>query len=710
MPPINSGITEFTQALFGATNTMTNIFDQQMKEKARSDLLNMQANLDIEANRFMLELQNSNDYENWNQRYDEFIKKQGDILQKNSRNQYTATAAKEMLQNYEVNMRKKVETQVFNMGNQDIVRKNNDTEKLIMGNKGITGQDKMNQLSNIANREVLNGLINGDQYEAKLKNYGTNLYLDYYGNMGADLIKVAIQNGKSFDWIENQINGDEFNIELKAVAHGRNTIDDYDSGNAQFTDITHTLDKRAIKSEALKSIKQSYNATVKTMQDQNRTELSEMNTRIEALNTYSERLYAYKAALNKLNNDYQGLALDASVRDHYTNLWKDKIKEIGDTGPNGTGSGSGANSSFDTFFKNQFINYSEMANKGDIESYYDAINVYTEMMKKNFINNNYKENKGLSKEEREELWETDYANRVSGEILQSAAIDKLMKQNFPGLYTKYINIGKDIAANPGMYPKGTQDYVEQFTLDLFMSVNGTANAAELEAEVDKQLNLCAYGKFEKLLKTNNVSKQLGTLEENDVVFTNQYGVEKWAPGTKEKVDSVSKNISQDIYNKFGKNVVLDHYENTLDDKKPIPIFVEADENGNPKKNGAKYKVETIRDKKDDVQGYRVYNPVTGEELKPQARKGGTTWNDWDAQNENEAANKENKAASKLREKEVKQLDKKAQAELEKKVNDTLKQKKLPEDIQAYIKENNINWSELFPAQKKELLKNYYLNN
>lgn len=613
MPPINSGITEFTQALFGATNTMTNIFDQQMKEKARSDLLNMQANLDIEANRFMLELQNSNDYENWNQRYDEFIKKQGDILQKNSRNQYTATAAKEMLQNYEVNMRKKVETQVFNMGNQDIVRKNNDTEKLIMGNKGITGQDKMNQLSNIANREVLNGLINGDQYEAKLKNYGTNLYLDYYGNMGADLIKVAIQNGKSFDWIENQINGDEFNIELKAVAHGRNTIDDYDSGNAQFTDITHTLDKSAIKSEALKSIKQSYNATVKTMQDQNRTELSEMNTRIEALNTYSERLYAYKAALNKLNNDYQGLALDASVRDHYTSLWKDKIKEIGDTGPSGTGSGSGANSSFDSFAKDRFTGYVLESNKGNFASMNEAFGTYMLDMERDFMSNSYKENKGMTQAQKKDYWNKTLKNKLMGDILLDDNLLKMVHSNCSGAYDEYLALATKLK-NPKtaeLYADGTSDYIKGLLIDLFMASNGTTDKKEIEQKIKNQIALCEVGRLEKALK-GNAEAQLTALENNDIVYTNQYGNVQWLPGGEAKAKDAAETIRKEVQNKTGLKLNFSQWEQTPDDVNPIPIYTDE--------NGRKYKAVTTRNEKGKTTGMQLIDLQTDKAIEGNSMK------------------------------------------------------------------------------------------
>ncbi len=688
MPPIRSGFTDFTQALYSTTNNVINILDQQMKEKARSDLLNMQANLDIESNRFMLELQNSNDYENWNQRYDEFIKKQGDILQKNSRNQYTATAAKEMLQNYEVNMRKKVETQVFNMGNQDILRKNNDTEKLIMGNKGITGQDKMNQLSNIANREVLRGLINGDQYEAKLKNYGTNLYLDYYGNMGADLIKVAIQNGKSFDWIENQINGDEFNIELKAVAHGRNTIDDYDSGNAQFTDITHTLDKSAIKSEALKSIKQSYNATVKTMQDQNRTELSEMNTRIEALNTYSERLYAYKAALNKLNNDYQGLALDASVRDHYTSLWKDKIKEIGDTGPSGT---SGKPMALDAFYRdNDFTSYMQRTNEGEFNSTYDALDFYFDDMKEKYMYGNFKETIGMTDREKEYYWEQEARPRLQATILNSRELQNNMQTNFAGLYDKYKQFTKDFNANPKDYSQGSLDYVNGLINDLVLSSNGKTDKAALETQVAKTLDLLKLGKFDKALK-GNLEKQLTFAEDNpDIVYTDSSNNEQWLPGAKEKMTSFAENLGKEMSAKTGKDLVFSHFEKIPNETNPIPIYKEK---GDKSRNAKTYKAITVRDEKGKTKDISLIDAKTGEVIQNAPRKDGTTLDDYDALHEAKAAANDLKQQSKDQEKKVKDEALAKEQDLEKRAKQLIKSGDLPKDIKEKIKGMN-------PAEKR----------
>lgn len=613
MPPIRSGFTDFTQALYGTTNNVINILDQQMKEKARSDLLNMQANLDIESNRFMLELQNSNNYENWNQKFDEFIKKQGDIMQKNSHNQYTATAAKEMLQGYSVNMRKKVETQVFNMGQQDILRKNNDTANLIMQNDGLSGQEKMERLSKLIDPEVLTGKIDGNQYDAKIASYATDIYKKHYNNNGVDLIHYAIQNGLSFEWVENQINADDFSIGLKAVDYSRNSIDDYNEGNAQFTDVSHKIDRSSIKSNVLSGLKQVYNATVKTQQQFNHNKLSELNTQIEAISSPLQRMTNYEAALDMLNNDYKGLVISPEVRDNYTNKWNKKIEEIGDTGPSGTGSGSGANSSFDSFAKDRFTGYVLESNKGNFASMNEAFGTYMLDMERDFMSNSYKENKGMTQAQKKDYWNKTLKNKLMGDILLDDNLLKMVHSNCSGAYDEYLALATKLK-NPKtaeLYADGTSDYIKGLLIDLFMASNGTTDKKEIEQKIKNQIALCEVGRLEKALK-GNAEAQLTALENNDIVYTNQYGNVQWLPGGEAKAKDAAETIRKEVQNKTGLKLNFSQWEQTPDDVNPIPIYTDE--------NGRKYKAVTTRNEKGKTTGMQLIDLQTDKAIEGNSMK------------------------------------------------------------------------------------------
>ena len=56
MPPRQIDFQGLANSLSSFSNALTSDINKQIREKAHSDLLNMQANLDIEANRFMNEL------------------------------------------------------------------------------------------------------------------------------------------------------------------------------------------------------------------------------------------------------------------------------------------------------------------------------------------------------------------------------------------------------------------------------------------------------------------------------------------------------------------------------------------------------------------------------------------------------------------------------------------------------------------------------
>lgn len=593
MPPRQYDIQGLANSLSGLSNAITSDINKQIKEKAHSDLLNMQANLDIEANRFMNELSQSSNYEDWNSKYDEWLKKQSNTLQKESANQYTAKAANEMLMGYSTNMRKNIENKVFDMRNRDILLKNNDTVNLIMQNDGLTGQDKMDQLSNISNREVLNGLITPEQYIAKQQNYATSLYLNHYANLGSQLIPEAIKNGESLQSIKDKINSDDFSISLKAVAHDRTTIEDYDEGTAQYTDITHTLDQKAIKEKAMKSIEQQYKTALTDMQNQSAKELSEYYTGIwQPGNNTQQQLYLCKQGLSLLKNNYGGDRLSEDDRIKYTNMFKSLEKTLtSGSGGNGSGSGSAKLEAFATFIKGlPDAGLSKIAS-GEYENTYEAKAVIQKVIEEQYFNNEWTETDGLTPKQKAEYFENNYSN-FGEKLLECAFLKKRLttEPQFASLNVKYNSIIKDIEKNPQNYSNESAQIIGEFVYDVVASTGKEVTPEQLK-NLDSMINACQVSKLDKMFK-GKLKDQLAAAEDNDLVFTNTSREERFAPGAEEKLKALSSNLAADIKSKTGLEVNFKRFEKVPNDETSIPVFVDA--------AGNEYKARTIRDKKGNV--------------------------------------------------------------------------------------------------------------
>lgn len=649
----------FTNALTGFANALTNDIDKQMKEKAHSDLLNMQANFELEANRFMNKLKAGNDYENWEQDYNKFIKEQGDLMQKNSRNQYTARAASEMLQGYSTNMRKNIENQVFDMRNKDILLKNNDTVNLIMQNDGISGQDKMNQLSNIFNREVIGGQINGELYKAKLQKYGTDLYLNHYANIGTELISETINKGGSLQSILNAIDNDDFSISLQEVAYDHTTIEDYENGNAQYTDITHTIDRNEIKAKAKKSIENQYRAALEDVWNQSANELSEYCVGIwQPENNIQQQLALCDRGMYMLDHKYGGNKLKETKRIEYMNMfkqWKKSLTSGSSKDGSGTGNGTGSNKveSFATFTKGLPDYALKNIANGEYLNSYEAKEVIQKVIKEQYFSNEWTETDGLTDQQKKEFFENNYSN-FGDKLLDCAFIeDRLNKEpRFFSLREKYNAVKADIKKNKGNYTDEASTILGEFVYDLVASTGKEVTPEQLK-NLDSMINACQITKLDKMFKEGLISKKLeerlGAAEENDLVFTNINHEERFAPGAEEKLSALSSDLAADLESKTGIKVKFKGYEKVPNDETSIPIFEDAD--------GNEYKARTIRDKKNKVTGIE-YVDENGNTLDTTSMKRKA--------NEEKSAVKQAKKEAKdaTRKLEDKRLREKTQAEIE----------------------------------------------
>ena len=509
----------------------------------------------------------------------------------------------------------------------------------------------MDQLSNISNREVLNGLITPEQYIAKQQNYGTNLYLNHYADMGAKLILDTINNGGSLQSIMDAIDRDDFSISLQAVAHDRTTIEDYDEGKAQYTDISHTLDTKAIKDKAKKTIENQYNAALKDVWNQSANELSEYCVNIwQPGNSIQKQLELCDQGMYMLDHKYGGNKLHETKRIEYMNMFKQWKKSLtSGSGKDGSGMESSKIESFATFMKGMPDYALDKIASGEFANSYEAKEVIQRVIEEQYFNHEWTETDGLTDQQKKEFYENNYSNYGSKKLLDCEFLDNRLESEpmFKTVYTIFKSTMKDIEKNPNNYSEEAPRILAEFTHDL-VAGSGKEVTPEQVKNLNSMINACQITKLDKMFK-GNLTARLAAAEENDLVFTNINHDERFAPGAEEKLSALHKDLAADIESKTGIKVKFKGYEKVPNDETSIPIFTDAD--------GNEYKPRTVRDKKNKAKDIE-YVDQNGNKLDTNSLK-------QKAKEEKEAVKKANKEAKEATRKfEDKRLREKTQAEID----------------------------------------------
>lgn len=599
MPPVQYDFNGLANALNNFTGTMTGILDRQAKEQARADLLNMQANFELESNRFLNELKASNNYDNWEQKYNDFITKQSDLMQRNSRNQYTAKAAREMLMGYSVNMRKNIENQVFGMRNNDILQKNQDTDNLI--DQLYNGQENIDRHATIADREVLNGLITPENYEYKLQNYAVNALNSHYVEVMQNEIQNAIASGKGEQAVLDAIDNDKFTPILKAVNWSATNIDDYDEGKAQYTDISHSVNIKAVKENAKKIAKQQYQAQLKDMQQKNANDLSQFYTNIwQPGNSATMQLHLCKQGLSMLKNTYTGNKISEDDRIRYTNMFKnmeEALTKDESKGGSGTGGSSAKTESFAAFIKGlPEVALMHIAN-GELLNSYEAKNAIQQVIEDTYFSKEWNETDGLTAAEKKQYFANNYSN-FGNTVLSNEFIKKRLdhEPKFATINARYEEVIKDIGKNHDKYTQDAATYLTEFVYDLVASTGQEVTPEQIKA-LESNINAVTLTKADKLISGFTLETRLSKAEENDVVFTDRNGQEHVAAGAKESLEKLSNDIIAKMRKDKGIELSFKGFEKIPNDATSVPHFVDKD--------GKEYKARTIRNEKGKAIGIEL---------------------------------------------------------------------------------------------------------
>lgn len=601
---------EFNNALLQFGNTVSNVNRDYAERQAKLDLTTMSINLEKEIKNKMLQLQQSNNYQDWEKEIDNFYNERlAAMSDQNSpyycRNNFTANAAQQMLeQSRNAYQNKAANMALQKLNEQDVVKVNN--AKTDLSNL-YTGQEYINRANELDVQLYDKGILSPEQYDSRIKNNYIEGRYNYYAQKLDDNRDAAIKEGKSFEdlWTENVENDKE---QLKL----------YDKG------IEIAVDNKVIDGKLKQAKQQQFNARVAEIQSQNAqyfvTDVSDINSDIINLltgrgnKTANDIITRINIGANKVDT-MGGNQLAPGKQREISNWYKNLLGDISEyekavKSGNSSSMRSVAVTSFKTMIENLPENFIQAYINGEFSDNYDLEDAVSIAVKESFESQEmWTETKGMTKEEREDWFNKNYLEYGAMKVLNDKRLNDIAKKEYPELAIQLDNlkneVKKDIIENPDpakrRFTADTLSTMEKFLLDAAASTGRYTDKTQFTKNWKTMLNACTLngldGLFAKrgfIQKENSyIANVFNTMQENDVVFTDVSGKEIWAGGEKTKslYDSKASEIKNFIEQQLGIKLSSEpEYMKTENDILTVPEFRD--------KNGIKYHIETVGDKKD----------------------------------------------------------------------------------------------------------------
>lgn len=589
----------FSGADFAAT--ASNILDRQLKEKAESDLMYMQAQLDSNASAFMNDLAQRNDYQNWQGAVDKFITQQGDRLQKESANAYTAKRAQEMMLRYRGDLEQKVQLQALAKHKESIATTDELTLQLIRDNS--YGQERLDKVMVVKNKEYAHGVIDENNLIANGINEATTIFREGAYKNGTDEIDKAITNGGSIEDAIAKLDSFDMPLQLKVLDSSSANPDIYGTDKAIYKDISSSIDKKNIKDNLRPELEKYAKIKLREVQDGNAKKLADIYTLTQQLSGLDKEA-AIKRGQNLLKSFIGTNQLDEDRTKEYARLFNALDEDLKATGGKMTGaSGTKAFKAAISVDPKAFIEAwrrGSFSAEGGFSSLYAAKEAYkltvVDELKK----------AGKTPEEIEEFLANDNGYntliREGAELIYNSPEYEVLRKDL-------VEFQKSIVK--GDYPKEAHGYLVEWVLDrIAQSDRSKTSFADIYKDYEKMKSVVTSKKIEKMFILKNtkdvsVGEMAKTIKENDVVHTDIYGNVRWAPGLEELFTG-----EEGIGVQFGKVVsqatgiedlqmTWEQTDNGMDITN-TPVYKD--------KNGNSYKVEPVyknNNKEKGVIGYKV---------------------------------------------------------------------------------------------------------
>lgn len=187
------------QSLGGAGSVISSGLDKELRDKAHSDLLYMQADYRQAETDFLNSLAQSNEYDPsfYKKQLSDFENRWRTRFQQQSKNGYTAREADKMFVQNQPQLYARVQAQYRQRENAHYFQQ--DVQAIEKNNSALQGQERLDANNEIIENSFASGRINEAQRaQFQQQNYTGVLYDTEIEN-ASRIVKSAIANGKSYD-------------------------------------------------------------------------------------------------------------------------------------------------------------------------------------------------------------------------------------------------------------------------------------------------------------------------------------------------------------------------------------------------------------------------------------------------------------------------------------------------------------------------------
>lgn len=661
---------EFMNSLLGSANSLFDYANRRLEEQAKYDASNIQIRLEREANNYMRELQKNNSYETWYDDMDGFFDNcRNEMENKNSgyycRNNYTAKLVDSLIEStrngYQDKIARAMDRQLIS---QNLAKYNESSSIIDQTTKGQENIDKKNAL---LTGLLINGDINSEQYQGeKQKNYLQGTLQNYIMNFNDDIITSAIGSGKDFEstWAE-------FEKRLVPTKY-------YDINGLE-----QPIDNSSVKESAKKQCQQLFNSKLYSLQNDNYNKVTSDLTDIKTLymnvlsgrsndiQSIKNRCSAGINAVNQMGGNLLAKGEQKRLADEYLSMMSslENLEGVSKSGSSGA-SGSSAVTAYSTVIKTMPDMFFQGVKDGNFKNMYAAKDALQEAYNKAFFSkSSWPETKGMTSEEAIRWYNNNYSKTAASKILNNETLNKIIRTELPEIEVKFDNLKKDIEKDfknkpeKRKYSENAINILSDLCFDLAATSGKGTDKAALVKKFDQMMNAITVSKMDDMFKEQRtglfgesdekfVARTSKELSENDVVFTTVNGEEKWAPGAKEKIDSIAKRQKEIMSGQLDKELEFYEYKKVENDVEPIPLFKDKEGNIYHYESDEKGKNASIVD-----QNGRVIEPVDTKAKKEEAMAMDKAAKAESKQKQREANAEYNKVLDERNEKELKEAGK-----------------------------------------------------
>ena len=301
-----------------------NAYDGLMKEKAKSDMFYAQAQLNANTQEFLRDLEQRNDYENYETYAKQFLTKQKNALQKNIKNNYTAELYSQLFTTAENSLNNTIQTARMQKEYEAIGTQN--ASAIALNNNTLSGQNAIDANNSIINSEYANGMRNSGYTKAALLQDGTNNALKEVYSNASNVMETVFNNGGDFSdvqkYIDDFVNNSEYSIKMLSDAYaspeGMKYAQEHGEG---YIEIGNEIDKKKIKENVTEGLKKQWEVQIKARQEKNMGLVTEGYTKLIEMPAEQRISYA-NAWLRKIDTDMSGNNLSYSQRKQAVDMFK----------------------------------------------------------------------------------------------------------------------------------------------------------------------------------------------------------------------------------------------------------------------------------------------------------------------------------------------------------------------------------------------------